>query len=151
MAVTTNKTVIQLPEFAAKPGLPFGYNTLMDFFTPEDDLQQRMTPEETRITSLRAEQYPDGRRVRINLEITPFQKRPYIEVTLFNGDGDEVASTSIVEPMTWKLEFTMHLRGERSEYLNPYTVEAKLFYPDGPTAEPLTFSFDINPELPATA
>jgi hypothetical protein len=126
-----------------------GYNTLMDFFSPEDNLQ-RMAPEETRITSLRAEQYPDGRRVHVNLEITPFQKRPYIEVALFNGNGDEVASATIVEPMTWKLEFTMHLRGERSEYRNPYTVEAKLFYPDGPNPEPLTFSFDINPELPAT-
>ena len=101
-----------------------------------------MTPEETRITSLRAEQYPDGRRVHVNLEITPFQKRPYIEVALFNSDGDEVASTSIVEPMTWKIEFTMHLRGENR---NPYTVEAKLFYPDGPATEPLTFLFDVNP------
>jgi hypothetical protein len=116
----------------------------MDFFTPKDDLH-RMTPEETRISSLRAEQYPDGRRVHVNLEITPFQKRPYIEVALFNGAGDEVASTSIVEPMTWKIEFTMHLRGERSEYRNPYTVEAKLFYPDGPNPEPQTFSFDITP------
>ena len=121
----------------------------MDFFSPEDNLQ-RMAPEETRITSLRAEQYPDGRRVHINLEITPFQKRPCIEVTLFNGDGDEVASTSIVEPMSWKLEFTMHLRGRRSEHRNPYTAEAKLFYPDGPTAEPGTFSFDINPDEPDT-
>ena len=121
----------------------------MDFFTPEDDLH-RMAPEETRITSLRAEQYPDGRRVRINLEITPFQKRPYIEVALFNGDGDEVASTTIVEPMTWKLEFTMHLRGEQNKLRNPYTVEAKLFYPDGPSAEPDSFSFDITPELPTT-
>jgi len=115
----------------------------MDFFFPEDNLL-RMTPEETRITSLRAEQYPDGRRVHINLEITPFQKRPYIEVTLFNGAGAEIASTSIVEPMTWKIEFTMHLRGE---FLNPYTAEARLYYPDGPTAEPLTFSFDITPPL----
>ena len=116
----------------------------MDFFFPEDNLQ-RMTPEETRITSLRAEQYPDGERVHIFIEITPFQKRPYLEVTLFNGGGDEIASTSIVEPMTWKFEFTMHLRGE---YLNPYAVQAKLFYPDGPSAELQTFSFDVTP-LPA--
>ena len=68
----------------------------MDFFFPEDNVQ-RMTPEETRITSLRAEQYPDGRRVHVNLEITPFQKRPHIEVVLFNSDGDEVASASIIE------------------------------------------------------
>jgi len=113
----------------------------MDFFIPEDNLQ-RMSPEETRITSLRAEQYPDGKRVHINLEITPFQKRPHIEVTLFNGNGDEVATASIVEPMIWKIEITMHLRGE---FYNPYTAEARLFYPDGPTDEPKSFSFDINP------
>ena len=113
----------------------------MDFFFPDDNLQ-RMTPEETRITSLSAEPYPDGYRLRVNIEITPFQKRPYIEVTLNDADGEEVASSSIVEPLSWKLEFTMHIRGELN---NPYTVEAKLFYPDGPTTEPQTFSFDVKP------
>ena len=113
----------------------------MDFFFPEDNLQ-RVTPEETRITSLSAEPYPDGYRLRVNIEITPFQKRPYIEVTLNDADGEEVASSSIVEPLSWKLEFTMHIRGELN---NPYTVEAKLFYPDGPTTEPQTFSFDVKP------
>jgi hypothetical protein len=113
----------------------------MDFFFPEDNLQ-RMTPEETRITSLSAEPYPDGYRLRVNIEVTPFQKRPYIEVTLNDADGEEVASSSIVEPLSWKLEFTMHIRGELK---NPYTVEAKLFYPDGPTTEPQTFSFDVKP------
>jgi len=113
----------------------------MDFFFPEDNLQ-RMTPEETRITSLSAEPYPDGYRLRVNIEVTPFQKRPYIEVTLNDADGEEVASSSIVEPLSWKLEFTMHIRGELK---NPYTVEAKLFYPDGPTNEPQKFSFDVKP------
>jgi len=113
----------------------------MDFFFPEDNLQ-RMTPEETRITSLSAEPYPDGYRLRVNIEVTPFQKRPYIEVTLNDADGEEVASSSIVEPLSWKLEFTMHIRGELK---NPYTVEAKLFYPEGPTAEPQKFSFEVKP------
>jgi len=116
----------------------------MDFFFPEDNLN-RMTPEETRITSLTAEPYPDGYRLRVNIGITPFQKRPHIEVNLKDADGDEVASTSIVEPMSWKLEFTMHIRGELK---NPYTLEAKLFYPDGPVAEPQTLSFDVNPPQP---
>ena len=71
-----------------------------------------MTPEETRITSLTAEPYPDGYRLRVNIEITPFQKRPHIEVTLNDADGKEIASSSIIEPMSWKLEFTMHIRGE---------------------------------------
>ena len=117
----------------------------MEFFFPEDNLQ-RMTPEETRITSLTAEPYPDGYRLRVNIEITPFQKRPHIEVELSDADGREVASSSIIEPMSWKIEFTMHIRGELR---NPYTLEAKLFYPDGPTAELQTFSFDVKPPHPS--
>jgi len=113
----------------------------MEFFFPEDNLT-RATPEETRITSFSAQPYPDGRRIRVNIEITPFQKRPHIEVVLGNANGDEVASTSLVEPMSWKLEFTMHLR---SEIQNPYTLHARLYYPDGPSPAPVDFTFEIPP------
>jgi hypothetical protein len=113
----------------------------MEFFFPEDNLT-RAVPEETKINSLSAQPYPDGYRLRVNMEVTPFQKRPYIEVVLHDADGDEVASTSIVEPMSWKLEFTMHIRGELK---NPYTLNARLYYPDGPSNEPLHYSFDVEP------
>lgn len=115
----------------------------MEFFFPEDNLT-RAVPEETKISSLSAQPYPDGRRLRVNMEVTPFQKRPYIEVILNDSNGDEVASASIVEPMSWKLEFTMHIRGELN---NPYTLSARLYYPegDGPSKEPLIFSFDVEP------
>jgi len=105
-----------------------------------------MTPEETRITALTAEPYPDGYRLRVNIEMTPFQKRPHLEVTLKDADDGEVASSSIVEPMSWKIEFTMHIRGELK---NPYTLEARLFYPDGPAPEPRTFKFDVKPPDPS--
>ncbi|HSO11299.1 MAG TPA: hypothetical protein VLT51_02910 [Anaerolineales bacterium] len=117
----------------------------MDFFFPEDNLD-RATPEETDITSLSAEPYPDGRRLHVNIEMTPFQKRPHLEVVLYNGAGEEVATASVVEPMNWKIEFTMHIRGELK---NPYSLEAKLFYPDGPSNEPQAFTFDVNPPQPA--
>jgi hypothetical protein len=128
-----------------KAGFLFGYNNLMDFFFPEDQLQ-RMTPEETRITSLTAQPYPDGYRLHVNIEMTPFQKRPHLEVLLNDSNGDEIASTTIVEPMGWKIEFTMHIRGELK---NPYTLEATLFYPDGPTTEPQTFQFNVEPPQPS--
>jgi hypothetical protein len=115
----------------------------MDFFLPEDNLT-RAVPEETRISALSAQPYPDGHRLRVNIEVTPFQKRPTIEVILHDSNGDEVASTNIVEPMSWKLEFTMHIRGELN---NPYALSARLYYPegDGPANEPLIFSFDVEP------
>ena len=111
----------------------------MDFFLSKDGLN-RAVPEETKIIAFSAKSYPDGRRVLVYLEITPFQKRPNINVTLYNANGEEVASTSIVEPMGWKLEFTMHVRGEIQ---NPYTLIGKLYYPDGPSAEPLQISLDV--------
>jgi hypothetical protein len=112
----------------------------MEFFFPEDNLT-RSVPEETRITSLTAAPYPDGRRLRVNVEVTPFQRRPHIEFMLNDAEGEEVASASIVEPLSWKLEFTMHIRGE---IRNPYTLNARLYYPDsGPSDEPRQFSFDV--------
>ena len=110
----------------------------MDFFFPEDDLQ-RLAPEATCIRSLEASPYPDGERVRVNLHLTPFQVRPHIELTLTDSDGGEVATASIVEPMSWKLEITMHLRGASR---NPFTVTARLFYPDGPEANPISCTFE---------
>jgi len=120
----------------------------LEFFFPEDNLN-RATPEETDITSLSVEPYPDGRRLHVHIEMTPFQKRPHLDIVIRNGDGTEVAAANVVEPMNWKIEFTMHLRGELK---SPYTLEAKLFYPDGPSKEPQTFSFDVNPpqDLPET-
>ena len=100
----------------------------MEFFFAEDNLN-RAVPEETRITSLSAEPYPDGYRLHVNIQMTPFQKRPHIEILLSDADHEEVASTTVVEPMSWKLELTMHVRGELH---NPYTLEATLYYPDGP-------------------
>ena len=116
----------------------------MEFFFPEDNLN-RMTPEETHITVLSADPYPDGRRLHVNIEMTPFQQRPHLEVILTNGNGDEIQTTSIVEPLSWKIEFTMHIRGE---LMNPYTLSAKLFYPDGPSTEPQSFIFDVTPPPP---
>jgi hypothetical protein len=116
----------------------------MEFFFPEDNLN-RMTPEETRITELAAEPYPDGYRLRVNISMTPFQTRPHIEVTVKDAAAQEVASVSVVEPMSWKLEFTMHLRGELN---NPYTLEARLFYPDGPSDETHIIKFEVKPPSP---
>jgi len=122
----------------------------MDFFLPQNNLDPtpRAAPEETKIISLTAQPYPDGYRLRVNMEITPFQIRPHIEVILNDADGDEVASTNFVEPMSWKLEFTLHIRGELN---NPYALSARLYYPDGADNEPVIFSFDVEPPAPSTA
>jgi hypothetical protein len=113
----------------------------VSFFFPEDGLE-RCSPENTHITTIQTEPYPDGDRVRVKLEITPFLTRPHIDVTLTDAQGEEVASASIVEPMGWRLEFTLHLRGARN---GPFVLTARLFFPDGPAAEPVTTNFEVPP------
>ena len=112
----------------------------MEFFFPEDNLH-RTAPEETKILSLTAEPYEDGRRVRVNIEISPFEKRPHLEFVLTDTENKEISSASFVEPMTWKLEFTLHLRAEPAK--GPLDLAARLYYPDGPEAELVSVRIDV--------
>ena len=112
----------------------------MEFFFPENNLH-RTSPEETKIISLTAEPYEDGRRVRVNIEMSAFEERPHIEFTLTDIENQEISTASFVEPMQWKLEFTMHLRTKPAD--GPLDLEARLFYPDGPEAEPATVRFTL--------
>jgi hypothetical protein len=113
----------------------------MEFFFPEDNLQ-RTPPEETKILSLTAEPYEDGRRMRVNIEMSPFEKRPHLEVTLTDTANKEISTASFVEPMAWKLEFTLHLRTEPAD--GPLDLEARLYYPDGPEAEPVRVHVELS-------
>jgi hypothetical protein len=94
-----------------------------------DPQVQRLTPEETRILGLRAEPYPEGKRVHVNLELTPFLQRPYIELILSDPEGNEVSSASIVEPVSCTLELTLHLRVS-AQIAGTYRLAAHLSYPD---------------------
>jgi hypothetical protein len=76
----------------------------------QDPSETPLPPEEVRIRTLRAEPWPDGQRVRVYLEVDPTQKRPSAEVHIANAEGSEVSRANIVESMTRKMEFTMHLR-----------------------------------------
>jgi len=86
-----------------------GYNDRMEFFLTDSEVT-RLPPADTRLLNLHAEFYPDGKRLRVSLGVTPYQQKPYLEVTLTNSIGEIVAATSIVEPVAWKLEFTLHIR-----------------------------------------
>ena len=75
-----------------------------------DPNEIRLPPEEVRLTKVEVYPRPDGKQVKVHLELTPFMKRPNIEVSIFSGPGSEVGHTNILETMLNKLEFTVHLR-----------------------------------------
>ncbi len=100
----------------------------MEFFLNDPNIQ-RVSPDQTRFVDLRAEPYPDGKKIRISLELTPFEKRPNIELSLLDSEGVDAGSASIIEPMGWKLELTLHNRKPAPE-IGKYTLIASLSYPD---------------------
>ena len=114
----------------------------MDIFFPDPN-DPPLPPEEVRLRSLRAEPWPEGLRVKVFLELTPFQKRPSAEVLLTGPDGAEAARTSILETISRQMEFNLHLRpgSPAGEYMLDVTVYYQKLpsqeQPDAPMPEPL--------------
>ncbi len=92
-----------------------------------DSDEEPRSREDTRIAALIVEPYPDGRRVRLALNITPFIERPNLEIYARKIDGPLVAEMSIIETMTPRLEFTLHIRGLQ-DTSGDYLVRVELFY-----------------------
>jgi hypothetical protein len=97
----------------------------MDIFL-QDPSDIPLPPEEVRIRELRAEPYPDQRRVRISLEVTPFQQRPNCEIQVSDENGNVVASLSIIESIDPKMDFTIHLKVE--DTTGTFTVSSEIYY-----------------------
>ena len=119
----------------------------MDFFFPElnpdNDGVIPLPPADVRITELKVEPVQDNgpTRLRVYVDMTAFQQRPYLEVRLDNAEGEEIASVNIIEPMSRKNVFTMHLRGPQQT--GHFSLSARLFYPDQPDSDTRSIQFEI--------
>jgi hypothetical protein len=96
----------------------------MDIFFA-DPSEVPLPPAEVRIRLLDVEPRPDGKRVRVSLEVDPFQKRPSVDLTLFDAHGRELSSAFIIESMTRMMELVMHLRSPASGLC---TLQAVLYF-----------------------
>jgi hypothetical protein len=97
----------------------------MDIFF-QDPNDVRLRPEEVRLREVQAMPLLDGNRVKVFVELTPFIKRPNLEITITTASGKEVAHASILETMLRKVEVIMHLRG--TEPGSEYTLESTVYY-----------------------
>jgi hypothetical protein len=102
----------------------------MDLFFA-DPSEVPLPPAEVRIRSLSVDPYPDGRRLRVLLELDPFQKRPNADLTLIDAHGDELSSAFIIQTMTRQMELVMHLRRPA---VGLCTLRVELYYASIPDA-----------------
>jgi hypothetical protein len=109
----------------------------MDIFFA-DPAEVPLPPNEVRIQSLVAQPL-DERRVKVYLETDPSQKRPNADLLISDEQGNPIASASIIESMTRKMELIMHLRGVPAG--GTYRLQATLYFatlpdPPDPTSAP---------------
>jgi hypothetical protein len=96
----------------------------------QDPNEVRFPPSEVRLKEVRVSPLAEGGRVKINILLTPFQKRPNIDVVITNAAGKEVAHTSILEIMQNMLDITMHPPALEPD--NFYMVETIVYYQELP-------------------
>lgn len=101
----------------------------INFFEPGDIPQPK---ENVKIELLAAEVQPDRWRIKITLNVTPFQVRPNLAVVLLTQAESPlvVADMTIIETMHNKMEFTMHIRG-LPDPEGTYTLKSRLYYEQG--------------------
>ena len=89
---------------------------------PDSDLDP-----EIEILSLEAIPYPDGRRIKVIFQLSPFTKEPSALITLADDDGHIIASVNIVNIFTSENEITLHV-AEKDALSGSYEVKLNLFH-----------------------
>jgi hypothetical protein len=96
----------------------------IQFFNGDHDPQPR---ENVKIEKITAQPYPDGSRVHVTIQVTPFRERPNLILAIHDENDTLVSELNIIETMHFNMEFTMHLRG-LDDPAGAYSVTADLFY-----------------------
>ncbi|MGZ6346996.1 MAG: hypothetical protein ACXWNC_05460 [Anaerolineales bacterium] len=119
-----------------------GYNGGMGFFQIDPNIE-RMLPADIRLLNLHAEPYANGKRVKVSLDITPFQQKPYLDLSLTDSTGKVLATTSIVEPVSWNLELNLHIRNSSTSPSGECKLSVVLSYPDLGEVDRRVLKFEI--------
>ena len=123
-----------------------GYNLPMRINFFDDPLEMPRPREEVRLKQLGFFVYPEGRRVAVGFELTPFLEKPSIELAITNALGDPAGRLTVIEALETSFSLTIHLRDKTPT--ERYDVLALVYY--GAPGEPrqvvheLTRSFDAS-------
>ena len=94
------------------------------FFEDEDEIPR--PPDQVEIVEVQVHALPDGRRVVVQVTLTPFVEYPSFDVTLLRADGTEERTLSVVSTMERTTALTLHLsRPDRSP---EYTARVELVH-----------------------
>jgi len=103
----------------------------------DNPLETPKSREDVRLNDLGLYVYPDGRRVAVGFNLTPFLEKPCIEVRVVNERGEAAGWLNVIETIETNFSLTMHLRDK--EPTQRYEVTAVVYY-----ATPETERMDVH-------
>ncbi len=96
----------------------------IQFFDNRDEAPKNR--EDVRILRGRIEVAPEGRRVAVDIELTPFIERPTIELRLTNDRGEPAGLSNVIETLDRTLRMVMHMRDKTPA--ETYRLQARIYY-----------------------
>ena len=115
----------------------------MSKFNPLDPPEDACQPADVRFQEVKVEPWPDGKKVRVHVVLTPFIKRPDLSTKILDETGDEVCSADIIQTMDDRMVFTLHLRGETLS--TRFTLQINISYEDIGQVDQRSLEFEIQP------
>lgn len=102
--------------------------------------------DEIEVEDIIAAPYPDNRRVKVTVVVTPFRERPNLEIAILDAAERIVASTSAIALMNFRSSYVMHLRG-MDDPTGSYTIRVQLYYESPDEAQHThSVTLDIPPQ-----
>ena len=115
----------------------------MPRFNPLNSPEDARQPADVRFVEVKVEPWPDGKRIRVHVTLTPFVSRPDLTASVCEDQGSEVCSANIIQTMDDRMVFTLHLRGNSPS--NQYTLQINVFYEDIGQVDQRSLAFEIQP------
>ena len=96
----------------------------MHTLNPEPS-ENMLSPGKERIRQVKTYLTSDVRRIKVDLELDPFQKPPNLELQILDPSGQETSRAEIIETMSRKMELNLHLRLQ--PFAGEYTLNVTLY------------------------
>lgn len=108
--------------------------------------------DEIEITHFAVTPYPDGRRFRLDIEMTPFAPvdRPSLEIAAVCENGEQMGSVSVIDSMHRALSLTMHIK-QADVPFGAYTFTAQLYYEPDKIQHQSTVQIHLPDDIPAAS
>jgi hypothetical protein len=107
--------------------------------------ENAVPPADVRFEELKVEPYPDARRIRVRVGITPFTSPPNIRIMINDPEAKSAATAHIVETINHRMVVTLHLRTDPVE--GQYTLKAEIYYPEIDPVDRRTAQFTLVPYI----